>query len=321
MLDDFLLEQPLAVKILKNAINKNKIVHAYLFETNGYHRKEDLIFSFIKSLLCPNKFFASNKCSKCNVCQMIEDKCYPEVKIINPDGMWIKKEQLDELQQEFSKKAVIGTKKIYIINEAEKMNTSAANSILKFIEEPVPNIIAILVTDNIYQLLDTIISRCQIVTLKKTRIENQNELEIIANNIFSDNLKKDEFLNNENSIEQISAIKSFIKYYEKNKLDILLYTQKMWFNYFSDKEKNLFAYDIMILYYRDVLNVKIGHPIMIFKDDYEILLKISSNLTEYEICDKIDKIVKAKEKIKNNINLNLLMDKLMMELEGMCKND
>ena len=101
---------------------------------------------------------------------MINDKCYPEIKIINPDGLWIKKEQLDEIQKEFSTKAVFGTKKIYIINEADKMNSSAANSILKFLEEPVPNIIAILVTNNIYQLLDTIISRCQVISLRKNKL-------------------------------------------------------------------------------------------------------------------------------------------------------
>lgn len=321
MLDDFLLEQPIAVKILKNAINKNKIVHAYLFETNGYYKKEEFIFSFVKSLICPNNFFASSNCSNCNICQMINDGNYPEIKIINPDGLWIKKEQLDELQQEFSKKAVIGNKKIYIINEAEKMNSSAANSILKFIEEPVPNIIAILITDNIYQLLDTIISRCQIISLKKVKIDSQNELDKIANNVFSDTEKKNDFINNENSLEIIDSIKNFVNYYEKNKIDILLYTQKMWFNYFSDKEKNMIAYDIMILYYRDILNVKIGHDIMIFNNDYDNLCKISNNLTEFEICDKIEKIVKAKEKIKNNINLNLLMDNLIMELEGRCNND
>lgn len=316
MLDDFLKEQLVAVKILKNSISKDKIVHAYLFETNGYNKSQELIYAFIKSLLCPDKFFSYSDCNKCLICNMIDTKNYPEIKVINPDGMWIKKEQLDELQQEFSKKAIIGNKKIYIINEAEKMNTATSNSILKFLEEPAPNIIAILVTDNIYQLLDTIISRCQIISLNNSIINCNSQLEKIAENIFSDTSKKELFINNLESLNMINNIKKFVDYYEVNHLDILLYTQKFWFNFFKDKEQNIFAYDIMILYYRDILNQKIGHEIMIFKEDYDNILKIALKNSVCDIVKKISIILNSKQKIKNNINLNLLLDNLILNLEG-----
>lgn len=316
MLDDYLLEQPVAVKILENSIKKNKVVHTYLFETNGYNKSQKFIYAFIKSLLCPNNFFAFSDCKKCSICQMIDNQNYPEIKVINPDGMWIKKEQLDELQQQFSKKAIIGNKKIYIINEAEKMNISASNSILKFLEEPAPNIIAILVTDNIYQLLDTIISRCQIISLKKNTNLFSSEIEMIADNIFLDKTKKDDFVKNPDSLELINNVKKFVNYYEINHLDTLLYTQKLWFNYFKDKEQNIIAYDIMILYYRDILNQKIGQALMIFKDDYEDISQISLKNSEYDIVEKISKILLVKQKIKNNLNLNLLMDNLIIDLEG-----
>lgn len=315
MLDEYIKEQPIAIKILKNAIKKNRLVHAYLFETNGYNKSEELIFSFIKSLLCPNNFFVSCENNNCNICTMLNDRCYPELKIINPDGMWIKKEQLDELQEEFSKKAILGTKKIYIINQAEKMNSSAANSLLKFLEEPVLNVIAILVTNNIYQLLDTIVSRCQVISLNKNNIKFETELEMIANYIFSDKIKREDFISDSENLENIKNAKKFVEYYENNHLDTLLYTQKLWFNYFKDKEQNLLAYDIITLYYRDILNLKIGHALLFFKDDSEILLKIANKNSEASICEKITKILKAKQKIKNNINLNLLLDNLIIDLE------
>lgn len=316
MLDDYLLEQPMAVKILENSIKKNKVVHAYLFETNGYNKSQEFIYAFIKSLLCPNNFFAFADCGSCSICQMINDQNYLEIKVINPDGMWIKKEQLDELQQQFSKKAIIGNKKIYIINEAEKMNISASNSILKFLEEPAPNIIAILVTDNIYQLLDTIISRCQIIFFKKNPNLFSSEIEMIADNIFLDKTKKDDFIKNPDSLELISNVKKFVNYYEVNHLDTLSYTQKLWFNYFKDKEQNIIAYDIMVLYYRDILNQQIGQALMIFKDDYDNISQISLKNTGYDIVEKISKILLVKQKIKNNLNLNLLMDNLIIDLEG-----
>ena len=95
----------------------------------------------------------------------------------------------------------------------------------------------------------------------------------------------------------------------------MLYTQKLWFSFFNDKEKNIMAFDIMILIYRDILNYVIGHELMIFKNDIDYISNISKDNTEYSICEKITKILNAKNKIKNNINLNLLMDNLIMELD------
>ena len=316
MLDDFIGEQYVAVKILKNSIKNNKLVHAYLFETNEYDKSDLFIYAFIKSLLCPNNFFAYKKCNDCNICKQISDGNYPEIKVINPDGLWIKKDQLDELQFEFNKKAVIGDKKIYIINEAEKMNSQASNSILKFLEEPVPNVIAILVTNNVYQLLDTIISRCQVISLKKNIDKNKNEIELISNLLIDDQNKRLDFINEEKSIDFIKFIKNFILYYENNKIDTLLYTDKMWFSEINDKEKNIFAYGVILLFYKDVLNIKINRNIEIFSDDIDNLSKISKNRSINEIINIINIIISTKNKIRNNVNLNLLMDNFILQLEG-----
>lgn len=315
MFKDFESEQNLAVKILTNSINKNKLVHAYLFEKNGYYKSNEFIREFIRVLLCPDKMNSDHDESTCNVCTMINDNCYPELKIINPDGMWIKREQLDELQDEFNKKAIVGSKKIYVINDADCMNLSAVNSILKFLEEPYPNIIAILVTDNIYNLLDTIISRCQVISFKNTSMNYDNELEIIGNLCFSDEEQKNKFISDEGSIDLIVKIKDFVSFFEKNKINTLLYTQNMWFNYFSDKEKNLFAYNVMVLYYRDVLNFKMNFDLKYFINSRKDIESIAFNLSEMDITLRINKLLQAIDKLKYNINLNLLLDNLIIELE------
>lgn len=315
MFSDFESEQGLAVKILSNTIQNDRVVHAYLFEKNGYYRCNEFILEFVKLLLCDDKKNPGHDESNCNICTMLNDNCYPELKIINPDGMWIKKEQLDELQDEFNKKAIVGSRKIYIINEADKMNLSAVNSILKFLEEPYPNIIAILVTDNIYNLLDTIISRCQVISLKNTKMNFDNELEIISNLCISDSLEREKFISSEDSKEKIDKIKDFISFYEKNKVNTLLYTQNMWFNSFTDKESNLFAYNVMVLYYRDVLNYKLNSGLKYFIDSESEISRIASNLSENDICIRINMLLQAIDKLKYNINLNLLLDNLIIDLE------
>lgn len=166
MLDDFQKDQEKACRIIKNAVNKNKVSHAYLLETNGYIMKEEFAVSFAKYLLCPKNNSKTN-CVECTQCQNIDKNLYDDLKIVRPDAdsLWIKKEQLLELQKDFSTKSIHSGKKVYIITDATKLNTSSSNSMLKFLEEPNPNIIAILLADNIHQLLDTIVSRCQIISL------------------------------------------------------------------------------------------------------------------------------------------------------------
>ena len=133
MLDEYQKKQPIIYKILKNAVNKDKPSHAYLFETNGFYDSYNLIMAFAKALLCPNKYTNEEKCQNCHQCHVIDHGNFPEIKTIKPEGLWIKKEELQSLQAEFSKKAIIGNKKIYIIKEADKLNKQAANSILKFL--------------------------------------------------------------------------------------------------------------------------------------------------------------------------------------------
>ena len=116
MLDDFMNDQPIAYKILKNSIISNKVSHAYIIESNGYSKSFDLALSFAKYLLCPKSYTNNSKCEDCGQCTSINNNEYIELKIIEADGQWIKKSQLDELQLDFSKKAVLGDKKIYIIH-------------------------------------------------------------------------------------------------------------------------------------------------------------------------------------------------------------
>ena len=311
MLDEYVVEQEKVTKILKNSVLKNKLSHAYLFEVNGYKNKKNIALAFAKMILCPNNYSNNSKCVNCTQCKNIDKNIFPEIKIIEPDGLWIKKEQLDELQKEFSEKSILSNKKIYIINQADRLNKSASNSILKFLEEPEENIIAILITDNMYQLLDTIISRCQIISFSKEHsISNVSFIEKIKNNITINENKTEEVIEN-----QIGQIIEFIAYFEKNKLDTLLKTQKLWHNNFKEKDDIIFAINIMTLFYQDVLNNMLNRNLKIFNDYEEKIIEISKNNTIHSITNKINILIKPKNKINFNTNTSLLIDKLILELE------
>ena len=317
MLDDYKNVQTVAYKILKNTIKKNKYSHAYLFESNNFYDSFNFIMAFVKSLLCPNKYLNKNDCENCHQCEVIESGNFPEIKIINPDGLWIKKEQLRLLQSEFNQKALIGDKRIYIINQAEKLNQAASNSILKFLEEPEGNIIAILLTDNINEILDTIRSRCQIIRLKNItkKTDNKNEIEKIKNMLYLNRENSKEIMEDENTNQKIIKVIDFINYYEKNKKNTLLFMNKLWGEYIKNKEEMQDAFDIMIMYYKDVINIKLNKKTEIFNETNS-LKEVARKHTLNQICNKLNILVKTKQKIKYNANMNLIMDKLIIDMEG-----
>lgn len=155
------------VSYIEKIMMSNKLSHAYLIEMEDSSIEFPLVLLFVKMILCPLEINKCDKlnCSKCNVCRLIDEKNFPDFEIIEADGNQIKKNQLLELKDEFQKTSLIGKRRVYVIKDAEKLNPSSANTILKFLEEPEENIIAILLTRNRYQVLDTILSRCQILTL------------------------------------------------------------------------------------------------------------------------------------------------------------
>ncbi len=316
MLDVYKEGQPIAYKLMVNSIKNNKISHAYLIEANNNPDALDIALAYVKYIVCPHNYTNNLNCKNCNLCQRIDNNNYLELKIISSEGLWIKKEQAIDLQNEFSKKPLEGTKKIYIITEAEKMNGHTANSLLKFLEEPDNDIIAILITNNINMVLKTIVSRCQLLSLqKKDLTKYDNYLQKIASLICSNNVEINSFLNNEESIQLLNNVLDFIKLYEENGLDTLIYLKKIWHNNFKEKKDNIMALDIMINFYYETLKYKTNKNINIFTDNIGLIDRIS--LTDIEtIFRKIEVLIEIRDLIRYNLNMNLLIDKMIIELEG-----
>lgn len=314
MLDEYIEEQKLNYSVLNSEIKKQRLTHAYLFESNGYEKTFDFALAFAKALLCPKNFTNKNGCEKCMQCHNIDEGNFLELKIIEADGMWIKKEQLIELQEQFNTKSILGKRKVYIIKNAEKLNTVASNSLLKFLEEPEENIIAILITNSRYQLLDTIISRCQIISLNNS-LSSNDSLELqIAKNLYNTTNEIEQFTNNEKNIEKIDKIVKFALFFEKNNINTLLYENEKWTSSFKTKEECNIAFEILLLYYRDILEYMCNNNIIIFKKYADDIETISKNSSIKKIVKTIDKIIEIKNYLKYNANTNLLLDKLIIEL-------
>lgn len=304
--------QKVPVKILTNAIMYNKLSHAYIFETNNYKYAYEFVLEFIKYIVCPN-ILTDNHDVNCGICTSIDNNNYVELKIINPETIQIKKEDMINLQKEFKNKAVYGNKKIYLIKNAEKLNSASSNTILKFLEEPEENIIAILMTNSRYNLLNTIISRCQTISLNEVNSGHDNILDKLYNDFYSSISFEDI---KEKLTQNIEKVIKFIDFYEKHKIDSLLFTHDNFLCDFSNREECLVAFEIIKLFYYDAIKYKISNNVQYF-NDYENYIKELADQNDINLLsEKLEIILKSIEKIKYNVNISLLVDKFIMEIGG-----
>ena len=283
MLDEYKESQPLFYNLVRNSLKDEFLSHAYLIDENNNPDSFKIVLSFVKEIFYKNYDYDRDIISK-----RIDDNNYPELTIIEPDGAFIKKEQLLNLQSDFSKMSLEGTTRVYIIRNADRMKKEAENSILKFLEEPNPNIVAILMTNNVNNLLETIISRCQFVKLN-------NENDTIYNKDLYDK-----------ALEYIMYIESD---YEK----LLVNSKKIWYDIVKEREDNYQLLGYMIDVYKDILHVKLGMDSDL--DNSKVKIIIENNSID-KLNNKLKILLEYYDNIRNNVHIPMFLDSMIIELVG-----
>ena len=300
MLEDYIKEQPIITKLLINSIDNNKVVQAYLFVSNDKSFLTQFSIAFSKKLINPKDDEKINK--------NIDDNNYPELKIIKPVNNLIKKEELSALQKEFMVKPTLGEKLIYIIDGADKLNSSSANTILKFLEEPNDNIIAILLTDNLPKVLPTIKSRCQVLLFNNKSSDNYIDLLYNKYSIYKD----DDYLIDDFNEQLDNSIK-FIQLIEKLGINVFSHYKSDIFDIFKTKEDFQLLFEFMLYFYYDVLNIKINRSINSLTNYIDIVKKIANNNELIDVQKKLNLIEETQNKLDTNMNLKLLIDDFIIK--------
>ena len=146
------------VKTLKNALENNKIAHAYLFCGPRGTGKTSMAKLFAKALNCEEGI--GHQCNKCSNCTDVIEGSHPDVIEIDAasnNGV----EEVRNLIDTVNYLPIKGRYKVYIIDEVHMMTTNAFNALLKTLEEPPSHVVFILATTEPHNILPTIISRCQ----------------------------------------------------------------------------------------------------------------------------------------------------------------
>ena len=300
MLEKYLEKQEIATNLLLNEKKNNKIVQAYLFVS------EDKSFLMQYSLDFAKEIISDEYDEK--ISKQIDDNNYPELKIIESSNGNIKKEQLLELQESFSVKPVLGNKLVYIIDGAEDLNSAAANTILKFLEEPSDDIVAILLTDNLQKVLSTVKSRCQIITFNNDKR---------SDNIIFENYKKiyteDEY--NDETFNYLTAnILEIIKKIDLKKIKTYIYYKNEISDIYKDKRDYIFLFDFILYFYYDMLNFKL-HRNLVYMNNYTDYIEALDEVNTIEsVTNKLQVIENTKNNLETNMNLKLLMDDFIIKM-------
>lgn len=156
--EEALAPQWKAKRILQHALIHQRISHAYLFEGPAGTGKLAAANAFAKALFCLQPV-DGEACHTCQECRKFEHGNQSDIRYIIPEGQSIKIDQIRQLQRDLSYRTSSNRRMVYIIEQAEKMTVQAANSLLKFLEEPISPVVALLITSNEQAMLPTIRSR------------------------------------------------------------------------------------------------------------------------------------------------------------------
>ncbi len=161
-----ILGQDTAIQILRQALIHDRLAHAYLLVGPEGVGKRLTALTLAKAMNCLTPPESGEACEVCASCSKINSSNHADVVRIEPDGDFIKIDQVREVQRQLRFRPLEGGRRICILDCADRLNEAAANALLKTLEEPPAETHLFLVSARPHRLLPTILSRCQWVKFK-----------------------------------------------------------------------------------------------------------------------------------------------------------
>ena len=289
---------------LVRTVSSNTNSHSYLFLGTVGIGKKLIAKEFAKMLLCDenalNNDFIDNErtgqyCNKCKSCIEFSSGNNPDFFMIEPEGNSIKIEQIREMQRKIIEEPIISTRKVYIINDSDKMTKEAQNALLKTLEEPPKFVVIILIGSNEDSFLVTIKSRCNIIRFNniaddeiKRYLQQKFQISNIEDNMIKSlggSIGKAEILWEKR--ELYTAVYNLVSKIEK--LDLIDMLKEADIIYKSQEDKfEILEYINVLLFEKSKVNIK--------------------------FLKGIDIIEETKRRLKANSNYNMCIDNMLFSL-------
>lgn len=306
------------VKHFKSSIEMEKVSHAYILNGEKGVGKKTLASVVAKSLQCESG--EPDPCGKCKSCLQAESGNQPDIIWVAHEkpGVISVEEIRTQIVNDIGLKPYSSRYKIYIVPDAQIMNTQAQNALLKTLEEPPEYAVIMLLTNNVDKFLPTILSRCIVLNFKP--VEPLYMIEYLENVVGVDHDKAKfctDFAQGNLGKAVRLAISPDYGELKEDSIRLLRRITDMETDEIIQTVKNMGKYkleisdyiDIMTMWFRDILMVKISNSPnkVIFKGEFSTMKKQASH-TSYE---GIEKILEAMDKLKIRLEANVDFDTAM----------
>jgi DNA polymerase-3 subunit delta' len=169
-----LLGHEWAAQLLAGQFARDSLRHAYLITGPAGVGRRTLALSLAQAVNCPTSLAPGVPCQTCRTCSQIAQQQHPDLSVVQADevGGTLKVDQIRELQRSLNLAPYQARYRIALLLRFEEAHISAANALLKTLEEPASQVILILTAESVDALLPTVVSRCEVLRLRPLSFES-----------------------------------------------------------------------------------------------------------------------------------------------------
>lgn len=315
-----------AKRMLQNGLRAGKLSHAYIFSGPSGSGKERMAVKLAQAVFCTE--LEDDACGECVECRRVEHGNHPNLIRIEPDGASVKIEQIRELQRELGYRASGDKKKVYVIRQADRMTIQAANSLLKFLEEPGPDITAVLLTENGQALLSTIQSRAQWIPFVPLAVGEMVEvlhkqeghplsLVLPAAHVAGGLEAARNFIQSKEFAEAQNVMLQLAKETLFRFPHVLITAQQAIFK--TDMAERLpLILDLWLLLLKDMLHLRSGRrESLVYPDQTDWMYKEAVSLSAGYWVRSMELVIELQRRLRTNANAQLALERTIIEIHGL----
>lgn len=311
--------------MLQKAMAQQRVGHSYIFSGPDAIGKKTLALAFAQALNCEQPSSLNDACGNCSSCRKMLSGNHPDIYILATQKQSIGIESIRDIQDQMTFKPLEERKRVFILDDADKMTEPAANALLKTLEEPSANNILILVTARPYWLRQTILSRCRHMRFNPLTAEtiakfltDQKQMEaaraLLLASLSGGSIGRALELDSEDMMAFRAELRRrLVAASGGDPMALLLLASFLG----QDKKEIRQGLKILNSYFRDALVYKETRQdsMIINADDLPAIAAMAGRLKGSQLLQNIALVEKSNETIEMNVNKSLTLEAMAFKLQ------